>query len=204
MELQPESQLSLATLFFNFRQPNLKNKKTPGRRSAQPHGSTHALTGVHLKSTDNRPDDHCWWCDHEKYSGAQQTRDHLFKHCSMWKDQQAELWAMAKEATRGAKRKLRVGDLLSTLRRRCNHRRNCGVVRYQPLLRSYNPASSPCCCAQPLRTYQNLASGLSTAVHLVLGCPRTATSSHVESTGRAHAALSPKMAISRSSRPWEM
>jgi len=25
--------------------------------------SGHALTGVYLKSTDNRPDDHCWWCD---------------------------------------------------------------------------------------------------------------------------------------------
>jgi len=55
--------------------------------------SGHALTGVYLKSTDNRPDDHCWWCDPENISGTQQTRDHPFKHCSRWKDQQAELWA---------------------------------------------------------------------------------------------------------------
>jgi len=27
--------------------------------------SGHALTGVYLKSTDNRPDDHFWWCDPE-------------------------------------------------------------------------------------------------------------------------------------------
>jgi len=67
--------------------------------------SGHALTGVYLKSTDNRPDDHCWWCDPENMSGTQQTRDHLFKHCSRWKDQQAELWARVKEATKRAKRK---------------------------------------------------------------------------------------------------
>ena len=42
--------------------------------------SGHALTGVYLKSTDNRSDDHCWWCDPENISGTQQSRDHLFKH----------------------------------------------------------------------------------------------------------------------------
>jgi len=73
--------------------------------------------GVYLKSTDNRPDDQCWWCDPENISGTQQTRDHLFKHCSRWKDQQAELWARVKEATERAKRKWRVGDLLADERR---------------------------------------------------------------------------------------
>ena len=29
-----------------------------------------ALTGVYLKSTDNRPDDHCWRCDPENISGT--------------------------------------------------------------------------------------------------------------------------------------
>ena len=48
--------------------------------------SGHALTGVYLKSTENRPDDHCWWCDPENNSGTRQTRDHLFKHCYKWKD----------------------------------------------------------------------------------------------------------------------
>ena len=73
----------------------------------------HALTGVYLKSTDNRPDDHCWWCDPENNFGTQQTRDHLFKHCYKWKDQQTVLWARVKEATKRAKRKWRVGDLLA-------------------------------------------------------------------------------------------
>jgi len=44
---------------------------------------------------------------------VQQTRDHLFKHCSRWRDQQAQLWARVKEATRKGKRKWRVGDLLA-------------------------------------------------------------------------------------------
>jgi len=42
-----------------------------------------------------------------------QMRDHSFKHCSRWKDQQAELWARVKEATKRVKRKWRVGDLLA-------------------------------------------------------------------------------------------
>jgi len=36
--------------------------------------SGHALTGVYLKSTENGPDDHCWWCDPENISGTRQTR----------------------------------------------------------------------------------------------------------------------------------
>jgi len=65
--------------------------------------SGHALTGVYLKSADNRPDDHCWWCDPENNFGTQQTRDHLFKHCYKWKDQQAVLWARVKEATKSVR-----------------------------------------------------------------------------------------------------
>jgi len=52
--------------------------------------SGHALTGVYLKSTDNRLGDHCWWCNPENDWGTHQTRDHLSKHCGRWKDQQAE------------------------------------------------------------------------------------------------------------------
>jgi len=69
-----------------------------------------------LKSTDNRPDDHCWWCDPDNITGTPQTRDHLLKHCSRWKDQQAQLWARVKEETRRGKRKWRVGDLLADKR----------------------------------------------------------------------------------------
>jgi len=75
--------------------------------------SGHALTGVYLKSTDNRPDDHCWWCDPDNISSTPQTRDHLFKHCSRWKDQQAQLWARVTEEARRGKRKWRVRDLLA-------------------------------------------------------------------------------------------
>src|SRR5258706_6712651 len=71
-----------------------------------------ALTGVYLKSTKNRPDDHCWWCDPENDSGTHQTRDHLFKHCYKWKDQQAAMWARVKDETKNGKQKWRVGDLL--------------------------------------------------------------------------------------------
>jgi len=71
------------------------------------------LTGVYLKSVDNRPDDHCWWCDPDNNCGTQQTRDHLFKHCLRWKDQQAQLWARVKEVTKRGKQKWRMGDLLA-------------------------------------------------------------------------------------------
>jgi len=62
----------------------------------------HALTVVYLKRTDNRPDDHCWWCDAENDS-THQTRDHLFKHCYKWKDQQAAKRVRVKEVTKKGK-----------------------------------------------------------------------------------------------------
>jgi len=71
--------------------------------------SGHALTGVYLKSTDSRPDDHSWWYDPENDSGTHQMRDHLFKYCYRWKDRQAVLWTRVKVATKRAKRKWRVG-----------------------------------------------------------------------------------------------
>jgi len=74
--------------------------------------SGYTLTGVYLKSTDNRPDDQCWWCDPENDFSIHQTRDHLFKHCCKWKDQQAAMWAMVREETKG-KQKRRVGDQLA-------------------------------------------------------------------------------------------
>ena len=73
--------------------------------------SGHALTDVYLKSMENRPDDHCWWCDPESNSGTRQTRDHLFKHFYKWKDQRAVVWARVEEATKRGKQKWRVGDL---------------------------------------------------------------------------------------------
>jgi len=86
-----------------------KGKPDPSER---PRGSTSSSLGVYLKSTDNRPDDHCWWCDPENNSGTHQTRNHHFKHCYKWKDRQATMWARVKEATKKGKQKWRVGDLL--------------------------------------------------------------------------------------------
>jgi len=68
---------------------------------------------VYLRSVDNRPDDYPWWCDPDNNCETQQTRDHLFKHCPWWKDQQAQLWARVKEETKRRKRKWRVGDHLA-------------------------------------------------------------------------------------------
>ena len=75
--------------------------------------SGHALTGVYLKSTDNRPDDHCWWCDPESDCRAHQARGHLFKYCGRWKDQRAELWTRVREAAKRGRQKWRVGGLLA-------------------------------------------------------------------------------------------
>ena len=69
--------------------PARAEKKTASRFYQLKSG--HGLTGVSLKGTKNRPEDHCWWCDPENDSGAHQTRDHLSKHCYKWKDQQAAI-----------------------------------------------------------------------------------------------------------------
>jgi len=91
--------------------PSQAEKRTASRFYQLKSG--HALTGVYLKSTDNRPDDHCWWCDPENDSGTHQTRDHLVKHCHKWKVQQAAMWARVKEETKKGKQKWRVGGLLA-------------------------------------------------------------------------------------------
>jgi len=59
---------------------------------------------VYLKSTDNRPDDHCWCCDPENNNGTHQTRDHLFKQCYKWEDQQAAVWTRVRRYRRRASR----------------------------------------------------------------------------------------------------
>ena len=47
----------------------------------------HCLTGQYLAWTTRRPEASCWWCQYHT-----QTRDHLFKHCPEWKNQQKTLW----------------------------------------------------------------------------------------------------------------
>jgi len=57
--------------------------------------SGHAPTGVYLKRFGHRDDDKCWWCG----GTESQTLEHLFLHCSPWRDQQRELWKAVGKAT---------------------------------------------------------------------------------------------------------
>jgi hypothetical protein len=50
--------------------------------------SGHTPTGVYLKRFGHREDEKCWWCK----GTVAQTREHLFRHCSWWRDQQNVLW----------------------------------------------------------------------------------------------------------------
>jgi len=55
----------------------------------------HCLTGQYLAWTTRRPDATCSWCQYRT-----QTRDHLFKHCPEWKNQQKVLWNAVLTETR--------------------------------------------------------------------------------------------------------
>jgi hypothetical protein len=57
--------------------------------------SGHAPSGVYLKRFGHRDDEKCWWCG----GNVSQTREHLFRHCSRWKDQQMTLWKTVGQAT---------------------------------------------------------------------------------------------------------
>ena len=47
----------------------------------------HAPTGVCLKWFGHREDDKCWWCGGGGGKTAAQKREHLFRQCSLWRDQ---------------------------------------------------------------------------------------------------------------------
>jgi len=76
--------------------------------------SRHAPTGVYLKRFGHRDDDTCWWC-----AGTvtqTQTREHLFRHCSRWRNQQKALWKAVGKATgwkAGRCRHVQVSELFS-------------------------------------------------------------------------------------------
>jgi hypothetical protein len=55
-----------------------------------------APIGPYLAEVGQAADDRCWWC-----SNASQTREHLFKHCNRWKEQQSTMWREVKKATGG-------------------------------------------------------------------------------------------------------
>jgi len=56
-------------------------------------------TGVYLKRFGHREDNKCWWCGDGGGRTAAQTREHLFRHCSRWRDQQNALWEAVGKAT---------------------------------------------------------------------------------------------------------
>jgi len=58
--------------------------------------SVHAPTGVYLEPFTHQDEDNCWWCG----GNVSQTWEHLFCHCSRWKDQQNTLWKTVGQATR--------------------------------------------------------------------------------------------------------
>jgi hypothetical protein len=68
----------------------------------------HCLTGQHLHWTKSRPSPQCWWCASEI-----QSRDHLFKECVEWKEQQKTLWAEVRKETGRWKSRWKVRDLLA-------------------------------------------------------------------------------------------
>jgi ribonuclease HI len=68
----------------------------------------HCLTGQYLHRTKSRPTPQCWWC-----ASGVQTRDHLFKECAEWKEQQKTLWAEVKKETGRWKCRWKVRDLLA-------------------------------------------------------------------------------------------
>jgi len=77
--------------------------------------SGHAPTGVYLKRFGHREDDKCWWCGGGGRRAAQ-TREHLFRHCSRWRDQQKALWKAVGKATgwkAGRCRHVQVSELFS-------------------------------------------------------------------------------------------
>jgi hypothetical protein len=54
----------------------------------------HALTAPYLmEKLKKHPSDECWWCE----EGKRQTREHLFKECSRWRQEIKELWRRVAE-----------------------------------------------------------------------------------------------------------
>jgi len=81
--------------------------------------SGHAPVGTYLTRFGHRDDDKCWWCSSGSRMG--QTQEHLFRHCSRWKDQHPMLSKKVGKATgwgAGRCRHVKVSELLSI--RKCD------------------------------------------------------------------------------------
>jgi hypothetical protein len=75
----------------------------------------HTPTGVCLTRFGHREDDKCWWCGGGGRTVAQ-TREHLFPHCSRWRDQQKTLLKAVGKATgwkSGRCRHVQISELFS-------------------------------------------------------------------------------------------
>jgi hypothetical protein len=75
----------------------------------------HAPTGVYLKRFSHREDDKCWWCGGGGRTAAQ-TREHLFRQCIRWGDQQKILRKAVGKATgwkAGICRHVQISELFS-------------------------------------------------------------------------------------------
>jgi hypothetical protein len=59
----------------------------------------HAPAGVYLQRFGHREDDKCWWFGGYGGRTAAHTREHLFRHCSWWRDQQQAPWKAVGKAT---------------------------------------------------------------------------------------------------------
>jgi ribonuclease HI len=70
----------------------------------------HALTGVYLKWIGSREEDTCWWCHRP---GITQTREHLFKTCTAWRQQQKMLWTEVRLQTGRGRDRFRIADLFA-------------------------------------------------------------------------------------------
>ncbi|KAI5853747.1 hypothetical protein BZA05DRAFT_394570 [Tricharina praecox] len=68
----------------------------------------HALTGQHLAWTKNRPTAECWWCGYKT-----QTREHLFKNCTQWREQQKILWTEVRKKIGRGKDRFKIRDLFA-------------------------------------------------------------------------------------------
>jgi hypothetical protein len=82
--------------------------------------SGHTPVGTYLKQFGHQDSYQCWWCGGGGRMGAQ-VWEHLFCHCSQWKDQQRVLWKEVGKETgwrAGRCRHVQVSELLSIVK--CN------------------------------------------------------------------------------------
>jgi len=85
------------------------------RMPHKPSGQIPCQHGVYLKRFGHREDDKCWWCGGAGRTAAQ-TREHLFRHCSRWRDQQKTLWKAVGKAMgwkAGRCRHVQISELFS-------------------------------------------------------------------------------------------